>query len=62
MPQYAQLLKAKLDLQAQLAKGGWGPQVAAKKLQPGDTGPAVIALRNRLQRMGLSRALSHRRL
>jgi len=52
MPQYAQLLKDKLDLQEQLAEGGWGPRVSAKKLQPGDTGLAVIALRDRLQKMG----------
>ncbi|KEP70077.1 peptidoglycan-binding protein [Thioclava dalianensis] len=52
MPQYAQLLKDKLDLQAQIAEGGWGDKLPAGKLQPGEQGPAVIALRNRLQKMG----------
>ncbi|KEO51965.1 L,D-transpeptidase family protein [Thioclava pacifica] len=52
MPQYAQLIKARLDLAAQVAAGGWGPTVPGKKLEPGDTGEAVIALRDRLQAMG----------
>lgn len=52
MPQYAQLVKARLDLEGQIAEGGWGPTVPGKKLEPGDTGPAVIALRDRLQRLG----------
>ncbi|MBD3787811.1 MAG: L,D-transpeptidase family protein [Sphingomonadales bacterium] len=59
-PQYARLMKAKLDLEAQIARsgqgdgqgGGWGAPVAVKRLGPGDSGPAVIALRERLQMMG----------
>jgi murein L,D-transpeptidase YcbB/YkuD len=51
-PQYAQLLKAKLDLEALIARGGWGETVPAKNLKPGDTGPAVLALRERLRAMG----------
>lgn len=51
-PAYAMLLKARLDIGRQIAKGGWGPQVGAKRLAPGDTGPAVVALRDRLQAMG----------
>ena len=51
-PQYARLLKAKLDLEAQIVRGGWGPTVPGAKLQPGDTGPRVIALRERLRAMG----------
>ncbi|RYI13153.1 MAG: hypothetical protein EON48_12755, partial [Acetobacteraceae bacterium] len=50
--QYLQLMKAKLGLEAQIAAGGWGETVAAASLAPGDTGPAVIALRDRLVRMG----------
>lgn len=58
-PRYAALLKARLDLQAEIATGGWGPQVAAKRLGPGDSGPGVIALRDRLIRMGyLGRSVS----
>lgn len=55
-PQYAQLMKAKLDLEARMAAageaGGWGAPVAARRLGPGDSGPAVVALRDRLQAMG----------
>jgi len=50
--QYLQLMKAKLGLEAQIAAGGWGETVSAASVQPGNTGPAVIALRDRLVRMG----------
>lgn len=50
--QYLQLMKAKLGLEAQIAAGGWGETVPAGDLKPGDTGPGVIALRDRLVRMG----------
>ena len=49
---YLQLMKAKLGLEATIASGGWGAPVAAKALAPGDTGPEVIAPRDRLVRMG----------
>jgi L,D-transpeptidase YcbB len=49
---YLQLMKAKLGLEAQIAAGGWGATVTAVSVAPGDTGPAVIALRDRLVRMG----------
>ncbi len=52
VPQYAQLLRAKLDLEQVIARGGWGEALAAGKLSPGDTGARVIALRDRLQAMG----------
>ncbi|WP_406870385.1 L,D-transpeptidase family protein [Thioclava sp. 'Guangxiensis'] len=51
-PAYAQLVKAKLDLETTIADGGWGPEVHAGILRPGAQGDAVIALRNRLQNMG----------
>ncbi|MEX0303312.1 MAG: murein L,D-transpeptidase [Leisingera sp.] len=51
-PQYRGLMREKLRLEQVLAAGGWGPVVKAKKLEPGDQGPAVIALRNRLMAMG----------
>lgn len=51
-PEYAQLLKAKGDLETAMAQGGWGAKVFSGKLQPGDTGTEVVALRNRLMRMG----------
>jgi murein L,D-transpeptidase YcbB/YkuD len=49
---YLQLMKAKLGLEATIAAGGWGAPVAASSLAPGDTGPDVVALRDRLIRMG----------
>ncbi|WP_372841043.1 murein L,D-transpeptidase [Phaeovulum sp.] len=59
-PEYAQLMRAKFDIEAALARGGWGPKVPATgKLEPGATGPAVIALRDRLIALGyLARSAS----
>lgn len=51
-PEYARLQKERFRLERQLAAGGWGAEVRARKLEPGDTGPEVIALRNRLIAMG----------
>ena len=51
-PEYARLRKEKLLLEQQLEKGGWGDTINAKKLSPGDSGRQVVALRNRLIRMG----------
>ncbi len=53
--QYRDLMKQRLKLQAVIASGGWGPGVQAKKLEPGDSGDAVVALRNRLTAMGYMR-------
>ncbi|MDK3018301.1 L,D-transpeptidase family protein [Pseudodonghicola flavimaris] len=50
--EYRGLMKEKLRLEYVMAHGGWGPQVPGKKIEPGDRGPAVIALRNRLVTMG----------
>lgn len=50
--EYARLLAAKLRLESLIAAGGWGPQLAAGRLEPGATGSAVVALRNRLTAMG----------
>lgn len=46
--EYNALIKEKVAMRRLLAAGGWGPTVPASKLSPGDTGPAVITLRNRL--------------
>jgi murein L,D-transpeptidase YcbB/YkuD len=48
---YLNLMKAKLRLEADIASGGWGAPLAAMAA-PGDMGPAVVALRDRLVRMG----------
>lgn len=50
--EYAQLMKARFDLERIIAAGGWGPAVSATSVEPGDTGPGVIALRERLVAMG----------
>ncbi|MCI2393190.1 L,D-transpeptidase family protein [Aliiroseovarius sediminis] len=58
-PEYARLMKEKLKLEGLMANGGWGPTVPAKSLKPGQSGAAVVALRNRLIRMGyLNRSAS----
>ena len=49
---YVRLQKEKLRLEGEIAKGGWGPKIDASKLSPGDTGAAVVALRNRLIAIG----------
>jgi murein L,D-transpeptidase YcbB/YkuD len=51
-PAYTRLMRKKLELEALAGEGGYGPTVRAGSLRPGDTGPAVVQLRNRLMRMG----------
>ena len=51
-PAYARLMKEKITLQGLIAEGGWGKPVAAMSLQPSDSGPAVVSLRNRLIALG----------
>ena len=59
--EYARLSGEKMRLEALLDAGGWGPGVPATILKPGETGEAVVALRNRLMRMGfLERTTSAR--
>lgn len=53
--EYTALMKQKLVLERLFANGGWGPQVKAGQLELGDSGPAVVALRDRLVRMGYLR-------
>jgi len=50
--EYNALLKEKIAMEKLLAAGGWGPTVPSGKLEPGDRGNDVIALRNRLIAMG----------
>ncbi len=58
--EYAALMKLKVQLQDLMAQGGWGPQVPAGKLEPGQSGNAVAILRNRLIGMGyLDRTNAH---
>jgi L,D-transpeptidase YcbB len=51
-PEYARLVRAKRDLEAVIAQGGWGPRVPEQSYTPGTSGPGVITLRNRLISMG----------
>ena len=54
--EYARLLKAKFDLERIVAAGDWGaPVYSDVNLRPGDSSDAVVALRNRLIRMGYMR-------
>ncbi|SOB98712.1 L,D-transpeptidase family protein [Rhodobacter maris] len=58
-PQYANLMRARLQLAAQIGQGGWGNPVPARRLGPGESGAAVVALRDRLMKMGyLGRSVS----
>ncbi|WP_380052281.1 murein L,D-transpeptidase [Falsihalocynthiibacter sp. SS001] len=51
-PEYLRLTKEKLRLEKIIDNGGWGEQVPSQKLEPGDSGRGVVALRNRLIAMG----------
>ncbi|MEO0633275.1 MAG: L,D-transpeptidase family protein [Pseudomonadota bacterium] len=50
--EYKALMKEKLRLERLLAKGGWGPTVPGKALEPGASDASVVDLRNRLAAMG----------
>lgn len=56
VPQYAQLMKARLDLERAAASGGWGPALRIGKLEPGAEGAQVAALRDKLVALGYLRA------
>lgn len=47
-PEYTRLMGEKIRMERLLGDGGWGPIVPGRKYERGDTGPGVIALRNRL--------------
>ncbi|MEM6634998.1 MAG: L,D-transpeptidase family protein [Pseudomonadota bacterium] len=51
-PEYANLMKGKIELERAIARGSWGAQIKVGKLEPGMGGPQVVALRDRLVRMG----------
>lgn len=51
-PEYARLLKEKRVLEDTVASGGWGSAVSARMIRPGERGPKVVELRNRMMRMG----------
>ena len=51
-PEYARLMKEKIALERVIASGGWAGAVPDGKLEPGDSGEAVVALRDRLVTLG----------
>ena len=51
-PEYARLMRARLEFERLINSGGWGAPAASRRLDPGDRGVDVIALRGRLARMG----------
>ncbi|MGR3615589.1 MAG: L,D-transpeptidase family protein [Paracoccaceae bacterium] len=53
--EYRALMKEKLRLETILADGGWGRSVPVRKMEFGDSGDNVVALRDRLVRMGYMR-------
>ena len=50
--EYRALLREKMRLEKLVANGGWGRKVPAGALKPGQSGNAVVALRDRLTEMG----------
>ncbi|MEE4120598.1 MAG: L,D-transpeptidase family protein [Paracoccaceae bacterium] len=46
--EYNRLLAEKMQLERVRAAGGWGPDVPAGRLERGMSGPAIVALRDRL--------------
>ncbi|MEO1639804.1 MAG: L,D-transpeptidase family protein [Pseudomonadota bacterium] len=51
-PEYTRLMAEKLRMERVIGQGGWGPTVNARKLERGNSGAQVVALRNRLIAMG----------
>ena len=51
-PEYARMMKEKFLLEAKIAEGGFGPGIPAGTVIPGDSGAAVVALRDRLVALG----------
>lgn len=49
---YTKLMGEKAALEARMARNAWGGPISASKLDQGDQGGAVIALRNRLMELG----------
>ncbi|WP_246100687.1 L,D-transpeptidase family protein [Palleronia caenipelagi] len=47
-PEYGRLVSERQRLLTLILEGGWGPEIRAGRLELGDQGSAVVALRNRL--------------
>lgn len=58
-PGYGRLMRQRARLSRVIEAGGWGPAVEGGGIEPGQGGPAVLALRDRLVAMGMmERSLS----
>ncbi|WP_281823547.1 L,D-transpeptidase family protein [Jannaschia rubra] len=58
-PEYVRLMRHRQLLQHAVDDGGWGAKVQATRLEPGASGPEVVALRERLREQGfLARSVS----
>lgn len=51
-PEYLNLQRQMLAMERVIGDGGWGPAVDSARLEPGARGAGVVALRDRLVRMG----------
>ena len=51
-PEYARLMKEKFALEARIAAGGFGVAISGNSYGPGDSGPGVVQLRDRLIAIG----------
>ncbi|RVT84417.1 murein L,D-transpeptidase [Rhodobacteraceae bacterium CCMM004] len=53
--EYTRLAREKLALERAIAQGGWGVRLPEGRIEPGQSGPRVVALRDRLTAMGYLR-------
>ena len=51
-PDYSRLMAEKFALEALVAQGGYGPVISATEVKLSATGPAVVAVRDRLMALG----------
>ncbi|WP_245867066.1 L,D-transpeptidase family protein [Oceaniglobus roseus] len=54
-PEYVRLIREKMHLQDVVARGGWGPEIGGSRIEPGQSGESVVALRDRLTAEGYLR-------
>ncbi len=54
-PEYTLLMRQKILLEQRIDAGGWGKTVPDGALEPGQSGPNIVALRDRLVAMGFLR-------
>jgi len=57
-PEYARLLREKLRMEEVVASGAWGGPAPSGRLEPGQSGAGVVALRDRLVALGFLESTS----